>query len=392
MKIGYFTNNNIGISETFIYDLIKGLEKKSDLVWFSGQSSIEKKIVENQVATNYSSYHEKLPFWAYKIGQLKGYLGYKWKMRTRLYLSDKALHKIPKNDFPDVAYVDYLTSAILLRKFFEKNSIPYVVHVHGYDITSELNDPEYKKELKKVFLSASHIIAASQFIKRLLILEGCPVSKIFVIRYGIDADSITPLSWEKRKKESPSIIFLGRLTEKKNPIALIHAFDIVRKKVPDIKFTIIGDGYLREEVENRIESLGLEDSVALLGALPREKSFPIMNRHWIFAQHSVTAISGDKEGYALSPAEAALHELPVVSTIHNGIPEHVIEGKTGYLVPEFDYESMAERIIQLIEDPELAEKMGKAGRENIKKLNNPQKRVDEIYELLSSIYKFELEQ
>ena len=112
-----------------------------------------------------------------------------------------------------------------------------------------------------------------------------------------------------------------------------------------------------------------------------------MNKHWIYAQHSVTAISGDKEGYAISPAEAAAHELPVVSTIHNGIPEHVIDGETGFLVPEFDYESMAERIIQLIQNPMLAKKMGRAGRNNILALNNPQKRIDKIYNLLEKHYR-----
>ena len=382
MKIGYFTHSNIAISETFMYDLIKGLEGKSELTWYSGELFIKHKIVEQQIATGYSPNLSRLPSYAFKIGQLKGNLGYKLKMKISLFLSNNKLKKIKKNDLPDIAYVEYLTSAIWLRSFFEKNDIPYVVHVHGYDISSELRDPQYKIELKKVFSSVTFLIAASNYIKRLLIIEGCPGEKIVVIRLGIATDLIFPLSWEKRLMDNPSVIFLGRLTQKKNPIALVHAFDIVRKKIPNVKFTIIGDGPLYKEVENRINLLGLDEFVSLLGALPREESFPIMNRHWIYAQHSVTAISGDKEGYAISPAEAAAHELPVVSTLHNGIPEHVIEGKTGFLVPEFDYVSMAERIIDLIENPALAEKMGKAGRKNIQFLNDPKIRIDEIYNLL----------
>jgi len=308
------------------------------------------------------------------------------KMATRLYLSSIALKKVDKDSIPDVAYVDYLTSAILLRRFFEENNIPYIVHVHGYDISSELKDPEYKKELKKLFISMKYIIAASHYIKRLLIIEGCPREKIVICRYGIDTKSIRPLPWKDRLSRIPSVIFLGRLTEKKNPIALIHAFDLVRKKIPDVKFTIIGDGPLLQDVKARISSLKLEKNITLMGALPRDKAFPIMNNHWIYAQHSVTAISGDKEGYAISPAEAAAHELAVVSTLHNGIPEHVKEGITGFLVPEFDYESMAQRIIQLIENPTLAEEMGKAGRENIITLNDPDKRIDCIFGLLREIY------
>ena len=383
MKIGYYTFANIRIAETFISDLIHGLEKKTDLVWYSGQKSISEQIANKQIAAAFSPYEAPLPNWLFKIGQIKGNNGYHWRMKLRLLLAKKKLDNL--RQLPDVAYVEFLTTAIMTREFFEEKNIPYIVHVHGYDITSELNDPAYRKEIKKVFLSVKYIIAASYFIKRLLVLEGCPAEKIEVIRLGVDVDSISPLSWVERKKNRPSIVFLGRLTEKKNPIALLYAFDIVKKQIPEATLTIIGQGYMQKEIESRIETLSLKDSVVMLGALPREKSFSIMNKHWIYAQHSVTSVHGDKEGYAISPAEAAAHELPVVSTIHNGIPEHVINGKTGFLVPEFDYEKMAERMIELLRNPGLCEQMGKAGRENIKVLNDPRKRIDKIYSLLKKV-------
>jgi colanic acid/amylovoran biosynthesis glycosyltransferase len=219
-------------------------------------------------------------------------------------------------------------------------------------------------------------------MRRLLVLLGADENKIRVIRIGIDVASIKPMAWEERIKKGPSIVFLGRLTEKKHPIALLYAFNIVLTKIPEAKLTIIGDGPLKNEVVNTIKRLNLENSVSLLGSLPREKSFPILNAHWVFAQHSVTSKTGDKEGYALSPAEAAAHELPVVSTLHNGIPEHVIDGHTGYLVPEFNYEAMAEKLIYLLQNPKDAEKMGKAGRMNIEKLNNQQQRIASIKSLL----------
>jgi glycosyltransferase involved in cell wall biosynthesis len=96
----------------------------------------------------------------------------------------------------------------------------------------------------------------------------------------------------------------------------------------------------------------------------------------------VTAKSGDQEGFAISLAEAALHEIPVVSTFHNGIPENVIDGETGLLVKEFDFEAMAEKIIYLIENPEIAEQMGKAGRKHILNLCEPERRISKIKELL----------
>lgn len=382
MKIGYFTFANIRIAETFIYDLIQGLQKKTELTWFSGQRAIDEEITDSQVATGFSPYEARVPHWLFKIGQLKGGTGYKWRMKTRLYLAKKALEKLPEEGFPDVAYTEFLTTAIWLREFFEEKKIPYVVHVHAYDITSELNDPEYRKEIKRVFRSAAAIVAPSDYIRKLLVLEGCPEEKVRVIRLGIDTASIKPISWKEKVKGNPSIVFLGRLAEKKDPIALIHAFELVKRKIPDAKLTIIGQGNLKAEIEKRVALLGLEESVTLTGALPREKSFPIMNRHWIYAQHSITTRNGDKEGAPVSISEASAHGLPVVSTIHSGIPEQVIDGKTGYLVQECDYVRMAERIIELMENPGLCEVLGKAGRQHVKKINEPQKRIDAIYDLL----------
>ena len=178
-------------------------------------------------------------------------------------------------------------------EFLEKYRIPFVVHVHGYDITTSLNDNAYYEQLKILFKKAKAFIAASEYMKTRLILLGCEESKIHVIRLGVNHLGINPLSWEERKRSPPSIIFLGRLTEKKNPIALIHAFYLVRNEVPDATLSIIGDGPLRKEVEETIASLCLSHAVKLFGALDRKKSFPLLNKHWIYAQHSVTSITGD---------------------------------------------------------------------------------------------------
>jgi glycosyltransferase involved in cell wall biosynthesis len=307
-------------------------------------------------------------------------------MRFQKWIATQSLKKSKLPNF-NVAYVDYATSAILLMGYFEANKIPFVVHVHGYDITSVLNDPAYIQELEKLFKKASAFVTASQYMKHRLVLLGCDERKIKVIRLGVESKNIIPLSWSERRKLNPSILFLGRLTEKKHPIALLYAFRIVQNRIPNATLSIIGDGPLREKVEQTIKKLGLMQSVKMYGPLNRHESFPILNSHWVYAQHSVTSIKGDTEGFAISLAEAALHELPVVSTIHNGIVENVIDGETGFLVPEYDYESMAEKIIYLIQHPTIAEKMGKAGREHILKLCEPNKRVREIKQLLNSTSK-----
>jgi glycosyltransferase involved in cell wall biosynthesis len=135
----------------------------------------------------------------------------------------------------NVALIDYASSAILVREYLELKKIPYIVHVHGYDITSAIADPQYKKELNSVLNGAIFFIAASNYMKRLLVLLGADEAKIIVVRYGIDVDQMIPIEWETRLKSPPSLIFLGRLTPKKHPIALLHAFKQVLDAVPNAR-------------------------------------------------------------------------------------------------------------------------------------------------------------
>lgn len=383
MKIGYFSHTSISPSETFIYDLFIGLQKRNlDITYYSGKASGSSSFTSYIVNTGYAEEGLGLSFKAYKLGQILGGRGFHYKDSVQQHFSKKVLNHTVVNK-PEVAYVDYATSAVLLLNFFKEHNIPFIVHVHGYDITSATNDPVYLIKLKHIFNEAKFIVAASHYVRKLLVLLGCENVKIKVIRLGVDVKDIVPLGWSDRKKLAPNVIFLGRLTAKKNPLALLHAFRIVKEKVPLSKLTIIGDGELKSQVQERIKALDLISSVNMLGVLNREKSFPILNRHWVYAQHSVTANSGDQEGFAISLAEAAAHELPVVSTLHNGIPENVLDGETGFLVKEFDFEAMADRIVELLKNPDLSEEMGKAGRKHIQQLCDPQRRVEQIAELLT---------
>lgn len=385
MKVGYFSHSSISASETFILDLILGLKSSGlNITFYSGQSKVNPLDGVKTIPTGYELKNTWIISFIYLFGQIFGKRGQRLVYRYKEFYTLKVLKSIIGSNLPNVAYVDYGTSAVLLRKYFKLYSIPYIVHFHGYDITSFLNDNVYKHKLKSVFKEATFIIAASHHIKRLLILNGCDPAKINVVRLGINTSSIIPLSWTERIKSNPKIIFLGRLTTKKNPIALLYSFKIVSEKISDATLTIIGDGPLRQEVISCIEALKLTNKVTLLGSVPRSISFPILNEHWIYVQHSVTASDGDQEGFALSLAEAAAHEIPVVSTFHNGIPENVVDGVTGYLVREFDYETMAEKIIELIENPEKAKAMGINGRSHITHLCSIHDRVESIKVLLEA--------
>ncbi|AHM58645.1 group 1 glycosyl transferase [Flammeovirgaceae bacterium 311] len=365
-------NEGLGLSETFIVDLALGLSQVYDYEFIAS----DRAAIKISFKYNITKF---IPSSNFLFKKSLDIIGMNYKMRFNQKYAERI---IPHLKHKSVAIIEYLSTAVRLRKALISIKIPYVVHVHGQDISSALKWKAYQKEIKIVFQEAYAIIAASNHIKRLLILEGCPSEKIYVIKYGVNPIGITPLSWKDRRKNNPSVIFIGRLTPKKNPIALLHAIKIVSDEIPGVRLTIVGDGPLMPECMNRIQQLGLQQNVTLLGALSRERAFEHLNNHWVYAQHSVTSYLGDQEGFAISIAEAALHELPVVSTIHNGIPENVIDGVTGVLVKEYDYESMAEHIKLLLKNPDMAEKMGKAGRARILEQNIPEVRLKAISKLL----------
>jgi glycosyltransferase involved in cell wall biosynthesis len=83
-------------------------------------------------------------------------------------------------------------------------------------------------------------------------------------------------------------------------------------------------------------------------------------------QHSVTALNGDQEGTPVAIMEASAAGLPVIATLHAGIPDVIIDGTTGFLVPEHDVDAMSEKMLSLLENKTLAKQFGNNGKERIK--------------------------
>jgi glycosyltransferase involved in cell wall biosynthesis len=128
---------------------------------------------------------------------------------------------------------------------------------------------------------------------------------------------------------------------------------------------MIGDGPLRDRCEATIAELGLGGRVTLLLAQDNDAVVELLQQASVFAQHSVIAANGDTEGLPVAILEAMASGLPVVSTVHAGIPEAVEHGTTGILVAELDIRGMAEAIAALLDDPGRAETMGRAGRARV---------------------------
>jgi glycosyltransferase involved in cell wall biosynthesis len=134
---------------------------------------------------------------------------------------------------------------------------------------------------------------------------------------------------------------------------------------PDAKLLFAGDGQLMNMCLNLVRYLNLENQVQFLGVLMPEEYREILSESLGFVQHSITAENGDMEGTPIAVLEASAAGLPVISTTHAGVPDVVINGKTGLLVVEHDVDGMAGYMVQVLENIEKAKQQGAAGKENI---------------------------
>ena len=381
----YVTSHYHGLSETFVTTLVTGL---ADLGWnvtvacedlHNGPSHPR----VHPVHTQHRNLRSRLDRWRHTLSRNRRADPKSYSIRREA--AARLFKPLVLETRPQVAMIDFGYNAVLALPTCKSNKIPMAVHFHGSDITSYLADQGYRSYLPELFEYASAFIVASHHIARLLILEGCPADKIRLVRLEGSTDGVVGVDWSVRRLAPPSVAFLGRLTPKKNPVALVEAFGLAKQSVPNATLTIIGSGEELTRVKDRVTKLRLSESVELIPGCPRPEALRRLANHWVYAQHSVTAVRGDQEGFALSLAEAALLEMPVVSTWHNGIPEQVVDGETGYLVPEFDFPAMGQRLIQLLSDSDLCERLGANGRKRISELCPQGQRAIEVDRILKTL-------
>ena len=280
-----------------------------------------------------------------------------WKRKTRLfeYLKEiKITHIL-------VEYGCHGTGIVELND--RRLHLPIIIHFHGFDASQELLNKNIVDYYRWMWPKVAGIITVSKKMKDRLARIGIPEEMIEIIPYGVEIPE-TKLS--APEKLPCKMIAVSRLEAKKGIIYLLKAFMIAKQSLNKITLDIIGEGSLRSEIEKFIMENNLGSSVTLHGAKSFEFVKQMLNSSNIFVQHSVTdPFTGDREGLPNSILEASAAALPVISTLHEGIPDAIEHSVSGYLVNEFDVNRMAEYMIELALNPSLRKNMGEAGRNKI---------------------------
>jgi glycosyltransferase involved in cell wall biosynthesis len=236
---------------------------------------------------------------------------------------------------------------------YQLTGIRYSITVHSHDIYDR------HAMLKSKLEGAEFLAPISNFnVDYMANLIGEHIrEKCTVVRCGVDDKNYVPISRNvnegNRKFE---ILQVGSLHWKKGQLYLIQAISLLKEKNFPFRLRIIGEGSERSSIEAEIRRLNVGDVVELMGSKTQAEVAQLLPTADCYVQSSVS------EGIPVAIMEALAWELPVIATRITGIPELVIENKTGYLIPPADPAALAEAIISVRDNPEKARQFGKNGR------------------------------
>src|SRR5882762_1829629 len=298
------------------------------------------------------------------------------RARNALYFADHF-----KRRGVDHVHVHFANRAAHTAMFLKEISgIPFSVTAHGQDFMKDLGNDDLLREI----CAAAEFVAAETDYSRDLLRQRCPDSaaKIHRVYNGMDLTRFPAPNAEVSINQVLRIVGIGRLVAFKGFKYLIDACAELARQGLEFTCEIIGDGPLRGDLEARIRKLNLSDRVHLLGSLSQGAVLERLGAADIFALASVTDTQGASDVFPTVIIEAMAAARPVVSTRMAGIPESVVDGKTGLLVSPKDTMALAEALGRLIQDGKLRFHYGRAGRARIEQHFRIEHTVGPLIELL----------
>jgi glycosyltransferase involved in cell wall biosynthesis len=186
---------------------------------------------------------------------------------------------------------------------------------------------------------------------------GFPPARTRIHYIGVDCRRF---SLRDIAEERPIILHVARLVEVKGTVHLLRGFARLGDRHAEL--VIIGDGPLAKQLAAEAATLGIAARVRFLGALPQAEVLGWMRQAAMLVLPSVRTSTGRIEGLGMVVLEAAASGVPVIGSDIGGIPEAVIDGETGFLVPERDEAALASRMALLLDDAAMRHRMGFAAR------------------------------
>ena len=281
----------------------------------------------------------------------------------------------------DVIHAQTRVAQVVAALVSRSGRVPYVTTCHGF----------YRRRWGRRWFPCwgERTIAISRPVETHLRQDfGLPQDRVRLVPTGIDVERVKQAihpeeqaAWRRRLEEAPGDRFvatMSRLVAMKGVDLFLRALAEASRSVNGLRGIVIGDGEERPRLEKLAQELGLERRVAFVGTLPDPASLLSLCRIFVFPVMGL-------EGLGLSALEAMALGLPVVATKVGGLTDAVEHGYSGFLVPPGDATAMAKRLRQLIDDPELAKRMGVAAHAAVKDRFSLERMLEQVAEIYREV-------
>jgi len=396
MKIAYFINQYPKVSHSFIRREIHALERHGfSIERFAVKAEFDE-LVDSQDVEEYKKTRYLLKTSKWEVATATGVQILLHPVRSFSALR-LAINMGWCSDRGILNHMFYFIEACILKSWLEKEKVNHV-HAHfGTNsatvvlLSNRLGGPQYSFTVhgpeefdKPDFISLGEKIRNSTFVVAISsygrsqlyrCVEKRYWDKINVVHCGVDAEfhNVTNTSFNN----SRNIISVGRLCEQKGQLLLVDAVARLVNKREQVHLILAGDGPMREELEEMIRQRHLEKNITITGWLSSEQiADGLINARALI-------LPSFAEGLPVVIMEAMVLNRPVLSTYVAGIPELIIHGENGWLVPAGDIEKLTDEIFQVLRatDEEL-EKMGRNARIRVMERHNIDTEAEKLSELL----------
>jgi N-acetyl-alpha-D-glucosaminyl L-malate synthase BshA len=251
----------------------------------------------------------------------------------------------------DLLHVHYAVpnavSAVLARQIMAPRPLPVVTTLHGTDITLVGNDPSFRETTVFGIAQSDAVTTPSEYLRRVTIEELGVTNAIDVVPNFVDPARFDPAGGcpGARRWAQPGeriLVHVSNFRPLKRVLDVLRVFHRVRERVPDARLLMVGDGPDRALAEQYCRDHGFCHAVSFIGNLPMVEEVLIGADLFLFASET--------ESFGLAILEAMAAGVPVVAAGVGGVPEVVVDGETGYLLPVGDVEGMAAAAVALLSD------------------------------------------
>jgi colanic acid/amylovoran biosynthesis glycosyltransferase len=268
----------------------------------------------------------------------------------------------------DLLHVYFGHTGVHLLPFLRNWTGPSLVSFHGMDIMPRPNEPGYDARLRELLQALPMVLARSKSLATRLVELGCDPQKIRINRTAIPLDAFPFRERSIPRGGAWRLAQASRLIEKKGIDDALRAFAKFRATHAAATFTIAGEGPMREKLETLARELGVAEAVTFSGFQSQAQLRALYEASHIFIHPSRTTGGLDQEGIPNSMLEAMASGLPIVATLHGGIPEAVEDGISGLLTAESDPEGLCASLLALTSSPARHNAMGPAAARSVRHL------------------------